>query len=197
MKRISLFFILSTILFNLCLTAATAAPQVYTLDPSHTYVLWRINHFGFSTQAGKWYATGTLTLDKEKPENSKVEATIDIKNMITGLPELDKHLSGMLFFNTSKYPKATFVSDKVVMTGKDTAKVFGKLTLRGETQPVTLDVKLNNTGVSPVSNKESAGFSATADIKRSAFGIKTAAPGLSDDVKLYIDAEAFLPNVGS
>jgi polyisoprenoid-binding protein YceI len=56
-------------------------------------------------------------LDKDKPANSKVDAVIKVADMGTGHPELDKHLKGQLFFDTAQFPTATFLSDKVVVTG--------------------------------------------------------------------------------
>jgi polyisoprenoid-binding protein YceI len=171
-------------------TPVVYAMDTYKLDESHSYVNWQISHFGFSSPSGKWLATGTLELDKDKPQDSKVNVTINVADMITGLPELDKHLKSEDFFDTAKYPTATFVSNKVTLTGKDTAKVLGMLTVHGVTKPVTLNVRLNKAGMSPISNKMTAGFSATAVIKRSDFGISAYLPGLGDEVKLTIETEA-------
>ncbi len=189
MKRISQYIVL---VFTLLLPLISfAQAETLTLDPSHTYVLWHIKHLGFSTQAGKWYAKGTLLIDEKKPQDSKVDVTIDVAKIITGDPELDHHLKGPMFFSTAKYPTATFVSNKIMMTGKDTAKVEGVLTLRGISKPITLNIKLNKVGVSPVSDKMTAGFSGTTKIKRSDFGMTTFLPSLSDEVDLNIEAEAY------
>lgn len=177
--------------FIALLASYSYAAEKFTLDPQHSYVRWEVSHFGFSSPSGKWLANGTLDLDEKDPAKSKVEVTIDVENIITGIPDLDKHLRGALFFNTEKYPIATFVSDEVEVTGKDTAKVKGNLTLRGVTKPVTLDVKLNKYGKNPINDKDTAGFSATTTLKRSDFGIKTLLPGLGDKVKLAIEVEAF------
>lgn len=171
-------------------TPLFAATETYTLDPGHTYVLWHISHFGFSNPSGKWMAQGTLVADEAKPETSKLNVTIQVADIDTGIAKLDEHLKGKDFFDTETYPTATFVSKKVTMTGKDTAKVQGILTMHGVSKPVTLDVKLNKIGVSPITNKKTAGFTATAKLKRSDFGITTYLPGLGDDVKLDIEAEA-------
>lgn len=172
---------------------AYAAAENYTLDPMHTYVQWHISHFGFSYPSGKWMVkSGTLVLDKAKPQDSKVNATIQVDTLVTGIPELDKHLTAPLFFDVTKYPTATFVSNKVTLTGKDTAKVQGILTLHGVSKPVVLNVKLNKAEVSPITDKQTAGFSATAMIKRSDFGITAYSPGLGDDVQLDIQAEAIV-----
>jgi len=176
------------------LTSSVSAAETLTIDREHSYVIWYIKHFNFSTQTGKWYAEGTLVLDKDKPQNSKVNVTIPIANMVTGIPELDKHLKGKLFFDVKEFPIATFVSDKVEVTGKKTAKVIGILTVHGISKPVILNVKLNHAGVSPITEKMTVGFSANTKLKRSDFGINTLLPGLSDEVKIDIEVEAFKEN---
>ncbi len=75
-----------------------------------------------------------------------------------------------------------------MVTGKDTAKVTGDLTIHGVTKPVTLDVKLNQIGEEM--GKKTAGFTATGAINRSDFGIGAYVPAVSDKIDLYIEAEA-------
>lgn len=168
-----------------------AAAEKFTLDNQHSYVLWEIAHFGFSKQVGKWYVDGAVILDKDHPDQSKVEAIIKIDNLHTGLPELDKHLKSKEFFDAQHFPTATFVSNKVDIINDTSAKVNGMLTLHGVTKPITLMVTLNKTGVNPISNKMSVGFTATTTIKRSDFGINTLIPSLGDEVTIKIGAEAF------
>lgn len=173
------------------MTAPTAhAADTYTLDPEHSYVSFKISHFGFSSPSGKWFANGTLVLDQDNPQNSRANITIKVKDIVTGIPELDDHLRTKDFFEVSKYPTATFVSDHVTLTGNQTADVQGTLTVHGISRPITLHVKLNKHGMHPMTDKISAGFTATAALKRSEFGITTYLPGLGDDVKLEIEAEA-------
>lgn len=181
-----------TLLLLLLSLSLQAAVDTWTLDPQHTYVLWKIKHLGFSKQAGKFYANGTITLDKEKPQNSKVEATIKIADVATGIPELDKHLQGQLFFESVKFPTATFISNKVDMITKNSAKVMGVLTIHGVSKPVILSVTFNKQGKNPINDKMTMGFSATTNIRRSDFGMKTLLPDLGDEVEIEIGAEANL-----
>jgi polyisoprenoid-binding protein YceI len=188
MKRI-----LSTLISSLLVFIAPNslhAADTLAIDSNHSFVQWHIKHLGFSQQTGKWYVTGTILIDKDKPQDSKVDVKIDINNLVTGLPELDKHLKSKLFFDAEKYPTATFVSNKVDVTGKDTAKVTGILTLRGMSKPVTLDVVLNKVGENPINNKMTAGFTAKTEIKRSDFGMNAFLPNVGDDVSLEIEVEA-------
>ncbi|HAT6979321.1 TPA: hypothetical protein JAN54_13730 [Legionella pneumophila] len=184
-----IFAILAVFAFS---TDIYAEPQTLTLDNQHTYVLWKVKHLGFSTQAGKWYANGQLVLDKDNPQQSKVNVIIKIDDIVTGIPELDKHLKGKLFFDTKQFPTATFVSDKVEVTGKNKAKVYGMLTLHGVTKPIILDVLFNKAGINLLNDRETAGFSATTSLKRSDYGIKVLIPEVGDDVEIEIEAEAYL-----
>jgi polyisoprenoid-binding protein YceI len=111
------------------------------------------------------------------------------RNHKIAIPKLDEHLKGKDFFDVAQFPTATFVSDKITKTGNN-AKVQGMLTIHGVSKPVTLNVKLNKVGVNPMSKKKAAGFSATATIKRSDFGVGKYVPDVGDEVTLDIQAEA-------
>ena len=163
----------------------------YTLDSSHSSVLWKIDHLGFSYPSGKWFVEGTLMLDQKNPQNSKVMANIKLANINTGIAELDKHLRSSNFFDTEKFPLATFMSNKVEITGKNTAKVYGNLILHGISKPEVLNVTLNKSGDNPITDKPTVGFSATTELKRSDFGINTLLPMLGDTVKINIEIEAY------
>lgn len=164
--------------------------DTYAFDASHTAVTWHINHFGFSNPSGKFMsAKGTLTLDEQAPQSSKVELDIDVNAMNTGVAKLDEHLKSKDFFDVATYPTAHFVSTKVQQTGADTANVTGDLTLHGVTQPITLKVHLNKIGQNMM-GKKTAGFTASTALKRSDFGMKTYLPNLGDDVTIDIEAEA-------
>ncbi|MFO8901661.1 YceI family protein [Legionella pneumophila serogroup 1] len=192
MKRIYRHFIASILAVFALTSYVYAEPQTLTLDNQHTYVLWKVKHLGFSTQAGKWYASGQLVLDKDNPQQSKVNVTIKVDDIVTGIPELDKHLKGKLFFDTKQFPTATFASNRVEVTGKNKAKVYGMLTLHGVTKPIILNVILNKAGINLLNDRETAGFSATTSLKRSDYGIQALIPEVGDDVEIEIEAEAYL-----
>lgn len=185
MKKIILPIALALFAFS-----ANAADS-YKFDPHHTSVVWTANHFGFSNPSGKFSEVeGDLFLDEKNPAKSKVSVTIKMVNLFTGYENFDNHLKSADFFNVEKYTTATFVSKKVKITGKNTAKITGDLTLAGVTKSITLNTKLNKKAISPITQKKTAGFTATAVIKRSDFGIDYAVPSVGDNVKLLIEAEA-------
>lgn len=187
-KNIAFSLLVSVALFSFALPVQAA--DTYKLDPMHTAVTWHINHFGFSNPSGKFMnADGVVVLDEANPSASKVSVTFPVAAINTGIPKLDEHLKSKDFFDVESFPTASFVSNKVDITGKNTAIVHGDLTLHGVTKSVALDVKLNQIGENMMKQK-TAGFTATTMIKRSDFGIVTYLPALGDDVRIDIESEA-------
>jgi len=173
---------------------AYADAQIYILDPIHTSVAWRISHFGFSYPSGKWMVeSGEINLDEKNLSNSKVTATIQIDDVTSGVQKLDQELIGNQFFDAAKFPRAVFTSTSVKQKSINKLTVIGNLTMHGVTKPVTLNVTVNKIGTRPIIIRKGAGFSATAKIKRSDFGMKAYLPGLGDEVDLSIEAEAAVP----
>lgn len=177
------------------LTYAAETTSVYTLDNTHSFVEFNYNHFGYSNPSGKWLANGTINLDDKDVAKSKVDITIQVESIVTGVPALDHHLLSADFFDAEKYPTATFVSSKItdVKHKGKSFKLVGDLTLHGVTKPVTLDVVANEHKPNPMSQRDTIGYSATGLIKRSDFGLGMFVPAVSDDVKLNIQLEARLP----
>jgi polyisoprenoid-binding protein YceI len=170
---------------------AAAAPVTYKLDPGHTMVLFSWNHFGFSNPtADLGQVDGTLVYDEAAPTKSTVEATLPLSGLDTFVPKLDEHLKSKDFLDAATYPTVTFKSTKVTSAGKDKLKVVGDLTVHGVTKPVTLDVTVNKVGPHPMMKVQTAGFDATATIKRSDFGVGAYVPNVSDEIKIRITTEA-------
>ncbi|GHD68401.1 YceI family protein [Jeongeupia chitinilytica] len=171
-------------------SAAFAAPETYSIDPSHTAAHFSINHLGFSTQQGTFDKTsGSIVLDAEKKSGS-VDISIDTASLDTGWDARDKHLKGEDFFNVEKYPTATFKSKNFKFDGDKLVAVDGDFTLLGVTKPLTLSVADFKCGPHPMMKKPWCGAAATAVLKRSDFGMKAYLPAVGDEVKLTIQVEA-------
>ena len=79
------------------------------------------------------------------------------------------------------------------MTGDNTAKITGDLTMNDTTQSVVLDATLNQSGEFPFGPNQGtpwAGFDATTTLKRSDFGLGAFAPAVGDEVEVMISIEA-------
>jgi len=179
----------------LALGAALSAPAIgadtYTVDTRHTYPMWEVNHFGWSTQRGRFNgATGKITLDRAAQTGS-VDIAINTASVDTGIAKWDEQMMSEDFFNAAKFPTINFKASKIVFDGDKPASVPGELTLVGVTKPVTLTITGFGCGTNPVNKKEVCGADAYAVIKRSEFGIMKYLPRISDEVKLVINVESF------
>lgn len=178
---------------------AAVTGGAYKIDPNHTLVTWTVDHLGFTPYTGIFgSATGSLTLDPKNPSAAKVDVTIPVSKVTTASEGLTAHLlrpgkdGGKPDFFGPSPADAHFVSTKVMAKGQ-AATITGNLTLNGVTRPVTLEAKFYGAGKMPAAmgGQENIGFTATATIKRSDFGVMMGIPLVSDEVKLNI-AAAFL-----
>lgn len=171
--------------------SATAAPETYELDPTHTFPYFEIRHLGLSTFTGRFDKTsGTATLDRAKKTGS-VSVTIDVASVSTGVAKLDEHLMKEEFFNVAKYPTISFKSTAFKFDGDTLDEVRGELTLHGVTKPVTLDVDGFTCKEHPMKKLPVCGMDLEATIKRSEWGMSSYVPNVGDEVKLKIEVEAF------
>ncbi|OQP35147.1 YceI family protein [Pantoea latae] len=178
--------------FALYAPLSQAAAQHYELNPEHTSVIVTWTHFGFShPTADIPDSKGTLVFDSENPTASRVDVTLPVSQIDSHVPALTKEFKGAEYFDTAKYPTATFHSTKVVAKGDNKFDVEGNLTLKGITKPVTLHATLNKQGEHPMVKKQAIGFDATGTIKRSDFKLDKYVPAVGDDVTLTISTEAY------
>lgn len=187
MKRLILTVLALALMFPV---HAHAQVEEYTLEKPHTQIIFSINHLGFSNSQGKFLDySGTFTFDRGKPENSRVEAAIKTASLFMGDEKWDQHMKSDDFFNVEKFPEMTFRSTAVELLSANTANITGDLTILGVTKPVTLSATFNKAEKHAFSGKYVAGFSASAKIKRSDFGMTYGLPLLGDDVDITIEVE--------
>lgn len=158
----------------------------YGVDPDHTQIVWTVDHMGISPLAGMFGASsGTLVLDPTKPDEAKLEISVPISGLRVTSEGFATHLASPELFDAAKFPTARFTSTRVTVEGSD-ATIEGELTIHGVTKPVTLDVSFFGAGINPMTNVENIGFTGTAEIKRSDFGLGFGVPAISDEVMLDI-----------
>lgn len=178
-------------LFAATMAAPAFAAETYTIDPNHTLPVYEINHFGWSTQRGRFNkVSGKITLDRSAKTGS-MQVTIDVASVDSGVAKLDEHLRSEDFFDVAKHPTMSFKADKIVFEGDKPKAVPGQFTLLGVTKPLTLTLSSFHCAPNPFAKKDACGADAVATIKRSDFGMTTYVPGLGDEVKLLINVEAF------
>lgn len=182
--------------------AAPAPPPAgaYTVDKSHTSLILRMNHLGFSNFTARFTSVGVnLKFDPKRIDASSVKVTVDPRSIQSdNAPDgFLVSLAGDQWLDAEKYPQITLVSRKIELQSDGKFRVHGELTLHGVTKPVTLDARYNGGYAGhPYDPKARIGFSAHGTFKRSDFGISVGIPnaqnaffGVSDEVHVTIETE--------
>ncbi|MDE2292363.1 MAG: YceI family protein [Elusimicrobia bacterium] len=177
------------------LAALPAAAKTFQIDPMHSSANFKVRHMMVSYVHGKFgKLSGSFDFDGKNPKAWTAEATIDATSIDTGVGMRDKHLRSSDFFDAEKYPTITFKSTGVTHWKDGEGKLLGKLTIRGVTKDVVLDLSLDGTTVDGRGN-EHAGFTATTKINRQDFGVswnKSLDHGgvmVGDEVAITIEVE--------
>jgi len=175
---------------------ALAAPVTYEVDARHTHPHFEADHFGgVSVWRGGFSASGgTIVLDREA-QSGTVDVTIDTTTVLTGVPDLDKHLKTGEFLDVEKFPTAQYKGKLAKFANGAPTEVQGNLTLHGVTKPVVLTIKSFKCKAHPMKpGQELCGADAHGTINREDFGITWGKNfGFDMKVDLAIQVEAVTP----
>jgi polyisoprenoid-binding protein YceI len=182
---------LTLVSLALATIGAHAAAASYAIDPTHSSAIFEISHFGTSTNRGRFPVKQGIVEFDRTGKTGKVDLTIDVASVDTGVAGLDKHLASPDFFNTAQFPTGKFVADKFNFDGDKVASVSGQLTLLGKTAPITLKATNFNCYTNPMFKREVCGGDFDTTIARSQWGINYGLNyGFPDNVHLIVQVEA-------
>ena len=170
----------------------------YRLDASHSVIGFSIRHNELALVNGRFKNfAGTIHFDDKDVTKSAVDFSAKVESIDTGVEGRDKHLRTADFFEVEKYPDMTFKTTRVERKGKSYV-LYGDLTLKGVTKPVTLPFTLTG-AIKDGRGNTRIGISAHAKIDRRDFGITWghALPGggfdVAHDVMIDLQLEAVQP----
>lgn len=170
--------------------AAPARATDYVIDTVHTQVYACVSHLKFSEPCARLKVkNGFFHFDEDHWDEGKLDVAVDAASADLGDTKWNDTVRSWQFLDAGKYPEARFVSTSVEKTGDRTGVVRGKLMLRGVTHPLDLRVTFNRAGIDPYNFRYTAGFSATATLKRADFGMTKYLPDIGDTVQIRIEAE--------
>ncbi len=127
--------------------AATAAsPPAWVVDKAHSTLGFDSAYSGakFNGSFNTWSAN--ITFDPANLAASKASVTIDLASTKTGDPDRDDTLPAPDWFNTARFPKATFTTTAIKALGAGRYRASGVISLKGVNQPATLTFTLKITG---------------------------------------------------
>jgi polyisoprenoid-binding protein YceI len=168
----------------------------WDIDASHSTVGFSVRHMMVSKVRGYFREFSGELVTAEDPAQSSVTATIDLGSIDTRQDQRDAHIRSADFFDVDNHPTMTFRSTSVRTDGADWF-VDGELSLKGNTEQVTLALELNGFGADAYGGYR-AGFSAKTEINRNDFGVDIKMPMdgggvvVSDKVIVELEIEAVL-----
>ncbi len=178
---------------SLMVSAAAVAATDYVIDTKgmHAFIEFRIKHLGYSWLLGRFNRfEGEFSYDEKHPGKNRVEVTIDVSSLDSNHAERDKHLRSKLFFDTDKYPRASFVSTGWEQKGEGKAVLRGNFTLRGITREVAIDVSDVGHGPDPWGGYR-RGFQGETVLHLSDWNMKEAKilGDAAEDIHVYLSVE--------
>jgi polyisoprenoid-binding protein YceI len=161
---------------------------LYQIDKDTSRVEFHVDYYSVGRIHGSFSEfEGGLSLSPATSKVNQALLLIRAGSLTTGNNVFDAIANGSGFFNTKRFPEMLFVSHGVRWESATTAKLFGDLTLLGQTRTIVFDI--NVSPISPANWRRSRKLivKAKAMIKRSNFGINGYSGLVGDTVQLSIE----------
>jgi polyisoprenoid-binding protein YceI len=172
------------VLLVLLPVAAAAAP--WRLDPE-TSVAFDVAWQGGTVEVRFPGLGGEIDFDATHPERARAVISVSARDATTGIAVADALLRSDGYLAADRYPTMTFRLDRLVQTSKQTADIFGSLTLRGVTRPLAFQAQVFRYG--PAKDDPArfdAGFDLTGRIDRTEFGSTGGVPEVASMLPIRI-----------
>ena len=140
------------------------APGAWKVDPSHAEVGFIGRHLMLTKIRGRFTEVDATVTIAKQPQDSTVEAIIDMASVSSGDQNRDDHLRSPDFFDVDNWPTATYRAAGITWNGQQ-GSLTGRLTIKDVTRPVTLEVEYLGYARDPWDNDRVV-FDATGHINR-------------------------------
>jgi polyisoprenoid-binding protein YceI len=133
----------AALMMLICASAASAAPQVYSVDAAKSMLEFTFVQAGAQNKGRFPKLAINFNFDADKLPTERLDVTIDLAALDTGDKERDDTLRDVDLFNVAKFPQAHFTATQIskTATGYDAA---GSFTLRGVTRPLHVPFALRS-----------------------------------------------------
>lgn len=147
----------------LAAAAATPARADQKLVPGRSEISFVSKQLGVPVEGRFRNFDAKVVFDPKKPEAASIAFTIDLASVSIGAAETEAELAKADWFDTAKFPKASFQSTSVKATGPASFEVAGKLVIKSLSHDVVVPVKLVQAGADTTAETTATG---TFTIKR-------------------------------
>ncbi|MFK8019989.1 MAG: YceI family protein [Pseudomonadales bacterium] len=169
---------------------ASLKPGSYSIDPDHSTVLFKVDHFGLSKYVGRFNSLeASLEFDPENIESTRLHAIVNTASIDVGDADFSKTLAGPDWFDSERYPQAVFTTESLKFAEGGDVVFTGQLEMLGKSQAMDISIRFNGGATNMLTGFYTIGFSASAVLKRSEFGMNKHLGLVGDDIELEIHAE--------
>ncbi len=176
------------------LAASALYAGTYNVDKSHSNVGFKVKHMMISNVTGNFNDfTGSFEYDEKTNTLTSLNGVVEVKSVDTDNEKRDKHLRDSDFFAADEFPQITFNVDKI-----EDDKAYGKLTMRGVTKDVVLDVETAGGTIKDPWGNTRTGVALSGTVNRMDYGIKynsvleAGGVAVGEKVKLIVELEGIL-----
>ena len=170
---------------------AHAATSTYRYDTVHSQVVFSVDHDGYSRPFGRLHiARGWLRFDPDDWSTAATELDIDLAGVDMGDAAWNAAVREPALLDSAHRRYAHFASTGVERSDAHHGVLHGQLTLRGITRAVELPFTFNRAALTVFGMHYVAGFSATATLDRTDFGMAAHPGSIGQQVVLWLQVEA-------
>ena len=146
---------------------ASAAATSWTIDPARSQLTFHPRLAGgeFAGRFERFEAT--IRFDAADLAHSSLLVVVDLLSARTGDTDRDTALQGSDFFQTTRWPKATYTSTGIKSLGGGRYEATGRLTLRDVTRDVRVQFRFDSTAPS----RDAAHMTGSSNVRRLQFGV--------------------------
>jgi polyisoprenoid-binding protein YceI len=171
-----------------CLFSFTAG-NTYKIDLGKSGITWHApitsgEHYGtikvnsgYIVYDGQTIASGIFTIDM----NSVKDLDLEAKKQ----PAIEAHIKSEDFFETAKYPYATFKIERVQRDAKNALRAYGSLTIKNITKSISFPIKVRT-----IENKVYVDAD-KIEINRKDFGVQIKNKGLKGKLEEAVIDDVF------
>lgn len=178
--------------------ALTGTPTgMWLIDPMHTAVTFAVRHL-MSRVRGRFNDVQGHIVLGDTPAVCRVEATIAMASVDTGVSMRDEDLRSVNFFDSTRFPTMHFSSGTISEDGSD-IQMAGRITIRDITRDVVLEVQFRGFDENGLQGEPRIGFVGRTTLRRSDFGVGVGEDPIGggkvvvgDTVEVELDVEAYL-----
>ncbi len=167
----------------------SAAQTTWRIERGATDISFVTRRFGAVVATGHFtHYDGTLALDFDRPERSRIRVTIETGSLQAGSALMDGFIKGESMLDTGRYPTASFTSVAVTRTGDRSLEIRGQLTIRSITRPITVMAVVDG-DIDRARRGDKLPFHANGTFLRPAFELGREVNVVDDAVELEIKGQ--------